>query len=734
MTISGTSSSHPLKGGGNRRWWVLATLGLAQLMVVLDATIVNVALPDAQADLGFAPEDRQWMVTAYALAFGSLLLLGGRLSDRWGQRTTLLVGLLGFAVASTVGGAASTFGMLIAARAAQGAFAAILAPAALSLLTVTFTEPSERSRAFGVFGAVSGAGAAVGLILGGVLTEYMDWSWCLYVNDFFAVAAALGTLVVIPHREAVDRVPLDLPGTIFASAGLLALVYGFARAERDGWTGATPLGLIAAGVLLLGVFALLERRVAHPLLPLRILADRARGGALVSLGLSNIGIFAVFLFLTFFLQENLGLSPLATGVAFLPIVVGITFASTAVAPQMLTRRGPRRPIVIGALLGAIALGWLSTLSIDSSYLTHVLPAALVVGLGLGMIFGSAAATATDDVRSEDAGVASALVNTFQQVGGALGTALLTTLAAQTTAGLLAGGAASQTAAVAGYGRAFLVAAGVFVVMALVCGMLLVRSGRSRPTPRNRSLDRATQPINGTHQFRGLRVSEPIDIVRVMAQNGAVTTAASEGVVVPVRRGRKRDHSRDGAILDAATDVLGEVGYANLTMDMVALRAKAGKATVYRRWASKEELVRDVVNRLKHSQVDLESLPDTGTLRGDLLALFRPQSVEDDERRNKALAGLASMLSHHTVFAEAANDALVKPWADAYLVLMKRAVDRGEIPASADIETIGQVVPTMAAYRALVQRKPFDRDFLVASIDVIVLPALQNTSITTMPAS
>jgi EmrB/QacA subfamily drug resistance transporter len=484
MTIAGTRTTPSKKGGRNRRWWVLGVLGLAQLMVVLDATIVNVALPDAAVDLGFAPEDRQWVVTAYALAFGGLLLLGGRLSDRWGQRTTLLVGLLGFAVASTVGGAASTFGMLIAARTAQGVFAAVLAPAALSLLTVTFTEPSERSRAFGVFGAVSGAGAAVGLILGGVLTEYLDWSWCLYVNDFFAVAAAVGALIVIPHRGMVDRVPLDLPGTVTASTGLLALVYGFARAESDGWAGATPLGLIVAGVLLIGAFLLIERRVAHPLLPLRILADRVRGGALVSLALSNIGIFAVFLFLTFFLQENLGLSPLATGVAFLPIVVGITFASTAVAPQMLTRRGPLRPIVLGAVLGAVALGWLSTLGIDSSYLTHVLPAALVVGLGLGMIFGSAAATATAGVGTEDSGVASALVNTFQQVGGALGTALLTTLAAQTTADLLAGGASTaEAAAVAGYGRAFLVAAGIFVLMALACGMLLPR--RSLPTARTR---------------------------------------------------------------------------------------------------------------------------------------------------------------------------------------------------------------------------------------------------------
>jgi AcrR family transcriptional regulator len=424
-------------------------------------------------------------------------------------------------------------------------------------------------------------------------------------------------------------------------------------------------------------------------------------------------------------------------VAFLPIVVGITFASTAVAPQMLTRRGPRRPIVLGAVLGAIALGWLSTLSVDSSYLTLVLPAALVVGLGLGMIFGSA--TATAGVVIEDSGVASALVNTFQQVGGALGTALLTTLAAQ-TAGLLAGGAVTestaQAAAVAGYGRAFLVAAGVFVVMALVCGMLLPRSGGS--------LDRTTPPArvqaSGTQQFRGLQVSELSSIVSVMTENGVATTARLDGAAKteapgPARLGRKRDHTRDGAILDAATDVLGEVGYTSLTVDMVALRARAGKATVYRRWSSKEELVLDVVDRLKHSQVDLSSLPDTGTIREDLIALFRPQSVEEDTRRNKALAGLASVLAHHSVFAEAANEALVKPWADAHRLLMQRAVDRGEIPVSADIETICQVLPTMAAYRALVQRKPFDRDFLVSSIDVVILPALlHDESITSMPAS
>lgn len=482
MTVDGTTSGATAADATRRRWWILAVLGVAQLMVVLDATIVNVALPDAQADLGFGPEDRQWVITAYALAFGSLLLLGGRLSDRWGQRTTLLIGLVGFAVASTVGGAADSFEVLIAARAAQGAFAAVLAPAALSLLNTTFTDPAERNQAFGVFGAVSGAGAAVGLVLGGALTQYLDWSWCLYVNDVFALVAAVGALVLIPGRGPTTQVPLDLPGAVFASAGVLSLVFGFARAEGDGWSSPTTLGLVGLGLVLLGSFVVLERRVAHPLLPLRIAADRARGGSLLALALANVGIFAVFLFLTFFLQQTLGFSPLATGAAFLPIVAGITISSTTAAPRMLTAGGPRRPIVLGAVLGAAALGWLATLTADSTYLTHVLPSLFVVGLGIGLVFGAGTAAATAGVRAQDAGVAGALVNTVQQIGGSLGTALLTTLAAQTTAALLADGAAgraAESAVVAGYARAFTVATAAFVAMAVIGALVLPATGRGQ---------------------------------------------------------------------------------------------------------------------------------------------------------------------------------------------------------------------------------------------------------------
>lgn len=460
------------QNGSVRRWWVLAVLGLAQLMVVLDSTIVNVALPDAQRDLGFSTADRQWVVTAYALAFGSLLLLGGRLSDRWGQRTTLVVGLVGFALASAAGGAAPSFEVLVAARAVQGAFAAILAPATLSLLTTTFTEPGERARAFGIFGAVSGAGAGVGLLLGGALTQYLGWAWCLYVNDVLAVAALAGTLALIPRREPQRAEPLDLPGTLTVVAGLAALVYGLSTAETDGWTSPLTLGLIAAGLALLAVFVAVERRADHPLLPLRVVLDRRRGGALIAASLSAVGLFAALLFLTFFLQQQLGFSPLLTGAAFLPMIAAITLTATAVGPRMLTAGGPRLPIVTGALLGTVGLGLLWRLDAGSGYAAGVLPGTVVLGLGMGMIFGSAIDAATDGVLPADAGIASAMPNTGQQVFGALGTALLSSLAAQAGASALAAGATSAAAAVAGYGRAFLVGGAVFALMALLTWLVL----------------------------------------------------------------------------------------------------------------------------------------------------------------------------------------------------------------------------------------------------------------------
>jgi EmrB/QacA subfamily drug resistance transporter len=471
----------------DRRWLILAILGIAQLMVVLDATIVNIALPSAQRDLGFGDGDRQWIITAYALAFGSLLLLGGRLGDLFGRKWVFIAGLIGFAVASAVGGAAQSFGMLVTARAAQGVFGALLAPAALSLLATTFTEPAERNKAFGVFGAIAGSGAAVGLLLGGILTETLDWRWCLYVNLIFAAIAAVGAFMFMVNQAHPERAKLDLPGTLTASAGLFALVYGFSHAEQSSWGDATTVGFLVAGVALLIGFVAFEARVKHPLLPLRVILDRDRGGSYIAMGLSAIAIFGVFLFLTFYLQGNLGFTPIQTGLAFLPMSAVIMLSATISQTQLLPRVGPRPLIGAGLGLGAIGMVYLTGIGTDSSYWTHVLPGLIIMGLGLGNVFAPAISSATLGVDPNDAGVASAMVNVMQQVGGSIGTALLSTLAASATTDAIAGAGGRPTAdvvaqaAVHGYTTAFYWSAAIFAVAAVVCTALL-RPGVYDPSP------------------------------------------------------------------------------------------------------------------------------------------------------------------------------------------------------------------------------------------------------------
>ena len=358
-----------------RRWAILAMLGIAQLMVVLDATIVNIALPSAQADLGFSNENRQWIVTAYALAFGSLLLLGGRISDLFGRKWTFVVGLLGFAIASALGGAAQSFGVLVAARALQGAFGALLAPSALSLLTTTFTDPDERGKAFGIFGAIAGGGAAIGLLLGGILTEVLSWRWCLYVNLLFAIPAAVSAVVLLVNEAHPERARIDLPGVVTVTSGLFGLVYGFSSAETRGW--AEPLTIVSLGLGagLIVLFVWLERRAAHPLLPLRVVLDRDRGGAYLAIGISGAGMFGVFLFLTYYLQQTLGFSPIQTGLAFLPMSAAIMVTATTATTVLVPRVGPRPLVTTGMALAAVAMAILAQLDVDSSYAAHVLPRA-----------------------------------------------------------------------------------------------------------------------------------------------------------------------------------------------------------------------------------------------------------------------------------------------------------------------------------------------------------------------
>jgi EmrB/QacA subfamily drug resistance transporter len=472
-------SAVPIEGGQtgrDHRWLILVIVAIAQLMVVLDATIVNIALPSAQHALGFANSDRQWIVTAYALAFGSLLLLGGRIGDMFSRKWVFITGLAGFAFSSALGGAAVSFGMLVTARTLQGAFGAILAPAALGTLISTFRDPRERGKAFGVFGSVAGGGGAVGLILGGVLTQYLSWRWTLYVNLVFAALAVTGALLYMSSNRPATRPRMDWPGTLLASSGLFCIVFGFSHAETAGWTAALTLGSLAAGVVLLAAFGFAEQRVSHPLLPLRVILDRTRGGAYVAVGLAGIAIFGVFLFLTYYLQVVKGYSPVTSGLAFLPMIGCILISSNTSSIVLLPRLGPRVLITCGMLCGVAAMTYLTQLTVTSGYASAVLPALLVMGLGFGLIISPAINTATAGVQRQDSGVASALVNTMQQVGGSIGTAALSTIALTATAHYLlahhAGRLAPAIAATHGYTTAFAISAGLFGVGTVLTIVLL----------------------------------------------------------------------------------------------------------------------------------------------------------------------------------------------------------------------------------------------------------------------
>jgi len=472
----------------------LLVVAVAQLMVVLDATVVNIALPSAQHALGFGNNDRQWVVTGYALAFGSLLLVGGRLGDMYSRKWVFITGLIGFAVASAIGGASVSLAMLVTARTLQGAFAALLAPAALGTLTSTFTEPRERGRAFAVFGSVASGGAGVGLILGGVLTQYLSWRYTLYVNLVFAAFAIAGALAWIRSSRPATRPRLDWPGTVLASAGLFLIVFGFSRAETAGWAAPLTIGSLVAGPLLLAAFVVAERRSAQPLLPLRVILDRTRGGSYAVLGLTGIALFGVFLFLAYYLQGVKGYSPVTSGLLFLPFVGGILVSSTVSSIVALPRVGPRALIASGMLLSTGAMAYLTQLTVTSTYAAVILPAVIVMGLGFGVIFAVTINTATAGVRRQDAGVASALVNTMQQVGGSIGLSALSTVALTATASYLAahhtGRLAPAIAATRGYTTAFAVAAAILGLGVILAVVLLpsrrriaeLRTGAAEPTP------------------------------------------------------------------------------------------------------------------------------------------------------------------------------------------------------------------------------------------------------------
>jgi EmrB/QacA subfamily drug resistance transporter len=423
VTEGSRSDPHP------RRWIALAVIAIAQLMVVLDATIVNIALPSAQRALDISDADRQWVVTAYTLAFGGLLLLGGRIADYWGRKRTFMVGAAGFAVASAIGGLAQNGEMLFAARALQGVFGALLAPASLALLTVLFVDAKERAKAFAVYGAIAGGGSAVGLLLGGLLTEYANWRWCLLVNIPVAIVALALAIPLVPESKAHGDTSYDIPGAVVITLGLASLVYGFTEAAKvgEGWDSGVTWAFIIAGLVLIASFVLIERRVRNPLLPLHIVRDRNRGGAYITAMLVGAGLFGSFLFLTLYLQNVLGYTPLKAGLASLPATVGVLISATIVS-TLLPRIGPKPPMVAGPVIAAIGMFWLHFIDLDTSFWGHLMPAQLLLGLGLGFTFVPLSSLALVGVPEHDAGAASAALNATQQVGASLGTAMLNTIA------------------------------------------------------------------------------------------------------------------------------------------------------------------------------------------------------------------------------------------------------------------------------------------------------------------
>lgn len=481
-----TAAEAPPVGGATppendpKRFRALAVIALAQLMIVLDASVVIVALPSAQHALHIAVADRQWVVTCYTLAFGTLLLLGGRLADYLGRRRMFMIGLLGFAASSALGGMAQDPAMLFGARALQGAFAAVMAPAALSLITTTFTESRERARAFGVYGAIAGGGAAIGLVLGGVLTQFASWRWVLLINVPIALLAAISARRVVHESRGVAQGGYDLAGATTVTGALFMLVFGFSTAGTDGWWSPETLALLAAAVGGLGLFVAIELRSPHALFPMRVVLDRNRGGSFLASLLVGCALLGTFLFLTYFFQGTLHYSVLKTGFAFLPFSAGIVAGAT-LSSRLLPRVQPRTLMVAGLSAATLGLLLFTRVTADSSYVALLLPAEVVVSVGMGTTFVPMSSTALVGVDPKDAGVASALVNTTQQVGSSLGTALLNTVAASAAASFLlahphAPGVA-RSAPVHGYTTGFTVSAGLLLAAALTVGLLVKPRGR-----------------------------------------------------------------------------------------------------------------------------------------------------------------------------------------------------------------------------------------------------------------
>ena len=452
----------------SRRWWALAAIAIAQLMIVVDATIMNIALPSAQRDLGLSDSSRQWVITIYALLFGSLLLLGGPLSDLLGRKRALIIGLVGFALASAIGGAAQGPASLLTARAVQGVFAALLTPSALAMLSSLFPSPADRGKAFGIFGTIMGSGSGIGVMLGGILTDVASWRWAMYVNVPIAVIAGIGIVYAVRSVPTQSNQRVDLVGAFIATSAMVALVFGFSRAESRGWTSIDAFAPLIVGAVLLPIFIVVEKRVAGPLLPPQLLLDRQRSGSFLAAFCWGASIFGGFFFISFYLQNVLGLSPFRTGLAFLPYTMTVILTARFVGRQI-RDTPPRKLICPGLISIGAGLLLLGTLQTDSHYAVHVLPVFVLLGAGTAFINITVASAVTLNA-GKDTGIASAMSSTSSQLGGALGTAVLSSLAGDATARYASDHSGNlnltNEAAVYGFSIASL-AAGGFVLVAAV---------------------------------------------------------------------------------------------------------------------------------------------------------------------------------------------------------------------------------------------------------------------------
>ncbi len=456
-----------------RRWKALAVLGVAYLMVVLDVSIVNVALPSIQADLKFTTEDLQWVVSGYALTFGGFLLLGGRMGDLLGRRTLFMVGLGLFAFTSLLAGLSVNSAMLIGARIAQGAAGAILSPSVFSIVSVTFREGSERNKALGILGGIAGSGAAIGVLLGGILTEYVGWEWIFFVN----VPIAIATLFLVPRFVRESRAEgllkhFDAWGAVTVTASLMLLVYGLTQSTQNGWGSLETIGSLVGSALLMAIFLAIELRSRSPLVPLGIFRRRTLSGAnLIGFGLGTM-IFGMFFLLSLYMQQVLGYSALKTGVGYLAVAL-TAVAASGVSQALVTRLGVKPVLVSGMVLLGSGLTYFSQVSVGGSYVGDLLPGFLLIGVGLGFSFVPVSIAALAGVKGPEAGLASGLINTSQQIGGALGLAILTTVATTHTTSLLESGTARPEAMTSGFSLAFWVGAG-FALISLVTTLVALK--------------------------------------------------------------------------------------------------------------------------------------------------------------------------------------------------------------------------------------------------------------------